>query len=71
MATKTRKTILTKAAQPGGYTDKNADQPTLHVLACEGLITLKEKLVVYKGIGLAPAPHITITEKGRMVLPHL
>ena len=66
------RSYLIKAGQPGGFTDRTAaDWSTAHGLEKKGLVTVIERLVAVKGMGVFPAPHVAATETGRIVLAAL
>lgn len=66
MDQKSRK-YLTKATEPGGFTDKSGDWVTCDGLAKKGLVTVTEIMVATKGVGAHPAPHIVATDEGKIV----
>lgn len=66
------KAYLTKAAQPGGFTDRVAtDWATAQGLKQKGLVILTEVAAARKGVGVFPAPHTVATDAGRTVLAAL
>lgn len=62
------KKYLRLAAKPAGHSDTAGDWASIGQLAKLGLVTVSERLVAIKNLGVAPVPHITITEQGRVYL---
>jgi hypothetical protein len=64
--TKKQKKYLSKTI--GGFTDRSGNWMLAHGYEHQGLVTISEKVIAIRNVGIVPVPHVTITEHGRKLL---